>query len=69
MSSLETTEEPKTDWRDEWAKAVAIKFKRPQYLKMLEIKKVLGCNTWAELADELHRIKELLARRHTVYKV
>jgi len=62
-------EEEKSRYRVEWANAVAIRFKRPQYEKLLELKGLTGCQTWEELADVIYRMKDGLRKARRVYKV
>jgi len=62
-------EEKESRYREEWANAVAIRFKRPQYEKLLELKGLTGCQTWEELADVIYRMRESLRKARHVYKV
>lgn len=64
-----TKTEKKSSYQEEWANAVAIKFKRPQYEKLLELKGTMGCLTWEELADALYKMRDSLRKKRRVYKV
>jgi len=78
MSTLEE-QKPAGSWREKWADAGNIKFPRTQFEKMQKIKTEIGCNEWADLADDLHtlvitvlggpKVRELIDSRRKIYKV
>ena len=81
MSALQEPKKIGSYWSEEWANSVAVRFKRPQYDKMKEIKAAIASVDWADMADQLHaalilgelspRMRELLERALAIktYKV
>ena len=54
MSALEEPKKLGSYWSEEWTNSVAIRFKRPQYEKMREMKAATASIDWADMADQLH---------------